>query len=174
MEDTPTTTPRVLDPQAVRRDTLIDVDLGDGRIVRARKIDLSLMLMEGELPLTLLAAARALIGSQDEPPEERLDEATKDGSLAQLRRHAFVVVVEPVITMLDDGEPTHLPVTLLTLPQLLAIWNQTAIMPKVSAAQAADFRDGAGRAAPAVLLAGQDVRPTAQRVARTELDYRGA
>ena len=161
--------PTLLNPADVRSQQLVDVDLGDGTFVRARRMDLPLMLMEGNVPLPLLSAARDLVEHKG-PPEEALAAVDHDESLRVLRRHAIFVVVEPLIVEQDDHNPDHLPVALLTVPQLLAIWNATAVLPKVGAALAAEFCERAVLDAAPALRGREDVRPPAQRVARAGRD----
>jgi hypothetical protein len=166
MSDEPTTR-RLLNPQEIRAATIIDVDLGDGTIVRARRLDLEMSVFEGVMPTPLMNAAQKLVQTHGRPANERLDdldETEKQEVLATLRRHAVAVVLEPIIVAVDDQNPDHLPVDLLRFPQLLAIWNATTITPKVGAATAANFRQRPLEPAAPVLHAGQDLRPAAQRV----------
>jgi hypothetical protein len=165
----------ILNPATIREQQLVDVDFGDGSGVRARKADMARLVFDGIVPTPLMNAAQALVNNHGLPPDERLDDEAidKEQMLAVLRKYAIAVVVEPVITTEDDGVATHLPVKLLTLPQLMAIWNQTAVTPRLDPAAAARFRVRQQRPAAAVPHARQNVPPTAQRVvAGVELRHR--
>lgn len=155
--------PRILNPAAIRDAQLIDVDLGDDTFVRARTLDLSMMLLEGELPMPMLTAARQFVEHRE--PEEQISATDHAAVLKTLRKHALLVVVEPVVVDEDDANPNHMPVTLFTLSQLLAIWNQTAVLPKVGAAAAAEFRVRSDAAAPHALLGREDIRSVPEHVA---------
>lgn len=159
--------PTLLDPAEVRAATLVDIDLGDDKFVRARRLDLSTMLIEGDLPLPLLTAARKFIESRhlEAAPEEAVTEVDHEVVLDTLRKHALLVIMEPMVTAEDDYVPDHLPVKLFTLPQLMAIWNATAVLPKVGAALAAEFRPREDVPAAHAVPARAAVRPTAKPVA---------
>jgi len=154
----------LLDPVAVRGQQLVDVDLGDGTFVRARRLDLPMMLMEGNIPMPLLSAARDLVEHAG-PPEEALADFAHEESLRVLRKHALLVVVEPMVVDHEDHNPEHLPVSLLTVTQLLAIWNATAVLPKVGAALAAEFCERAVSDAAPLAYRRENVRTPAKRVA---------
>jgi hypothetical protein len=159
--------PKLLNPVTVRDQQLVDVDLGDDTFVRARKLDLSMMLLEGELPMPLLTAARKFIETRGDP-EEQLSEVNHEEVLKTLRNHALVVVVEPTVVVEEDQNPAHMPVSLFTLPQLLAIWNQTAVLPKVGAAAAAEFRRQPDATLAHAVPARHEVRPSPEPVAQSE------
>jgi hypothetical protein len=164
----------LLNPAAIRSAQLIDVDFGDGTGVKARRADMAMLVFEGIVPTPLMNAAQQLVNNHGLPVAERLDdeEIDRDKMIEVLRRHAVAVVVEPVIVAVDDGDATHLPVTLLTLPQLLAIWNQTAATPRLEPAAAARFRvRPSGPTAP-VLPVRQDLRPAAKPVDYASVEYR--
>ena len=167
--------PQLLSAERVRKTQIIDVDLGDGTFVRARRSDLSSMLFEGTVPTPLLAAAQKFIDNREMSPTERLEdldaEVDRPGMLEVLRQHAIAVVIEPRVVPFDDKDPTHLPVDLLTLPQLLAIWNQTAVIPKVGAAEAATFRLHQRPDVESLLRARKVVRSSTEPV---DVDRRGA
>ena len=57
-----------------------------------------------------------------------------------LREHACKVALDPLMVMVDDGNPDHLPVEFLNIPKLMAIWTATALVPQVGQTAAATFR----------------------------------
>jgi hypothetical protein len=158
--------PTLLNARDRREQAIVTVDLGDGTAVRARRLDLTHCIFEGILPTPLMNAAQKLIQNHGRPELARLDDLgiDKQEMLATLRQHALRVVLSPPLVEIDDFNPDTLPVALLTLPELLAIWNQTTVLPKVSAAQAADFRIRSRAPAADVLPARENVRPTPQHV----------
>lgn len=165
------TTPTLIDPAAVRAEQLVNVDLGDGTYLLARRLDLTGMLFEGFVPQPLMTAAQRLVASRGLDDVSRLADLTDEDRVEQLdtlRRYAIVVGVTPKIVATDDGDPAHLPVTLLTLQQLLAIWNNTVVVPRVSAAQAAEFRRPPHRENPPPLHARESLRPPPQPLAGVE------
>jgi hypothetical protein len=164
----------LLDPTVERARAIIEVDLGNGQYVRARRLDLPQMIFEGLVPQPIMAAAQRLIDTQGQSASAQLGDEEPDAAaqhaaqLETLRRHALTVVLEPRLVLHDDHDPSHLPVDLLTLTQLLAIWNQTAVTPRVSAAQAAHFRRAPGLGSHPPVSPREDVRPAPESVARFE------
>ena len=161
--DTTTEAPKLklLNPREVRADSEIDVDLGDGTMVKARKMDMTLLVFEGQVSMTMLLAVQRMIEMPDATPLERVAALGKEGRsmVEMLRKHASIVTVQPRVSMEDSADPNVIPATYLTLPQLMAIWNSTAITPRFGANQAARFRRGTGTDAPAAAPAGDDVPP---------------
>lgn len=141
----------LLDPAQMRAAQELKVDIGGGRFVLARKLDMTAMVFEGLLPMPLLAAVQRMIDSPDLDPLERVAAMTADDSaksmLNLLRRHAIVAVTSPKLVEIDTGDPTTLPVTMLALDQLMAIWTATAVVPMAEPIKAARFR-GRPRAVP--------------------------
>lgn len=172
---------RILNPREARQTKIVIVDLGDGTAVRARKCDLATMVFNGNVSTPIMQAAQRFIENRELSPADRIaalqregdDEHNRDAMLEVLRHHAVSVCVEPVVTMYDDGDPDHLPVELLTVPQLLAIWNQTALTPRVGAAAAATFRLRQRSPSSAVLRPRENVRPAPEPLGQA-VDYRGA
>ena len=56
----------ILNPRSVRDERLVVVPLGNGTAVRARRLDVMSMVMEGMLPMPLLSAAQRW-AETDEP-----------------------------------------------------------------------------------------------------------
>ena len=64
----------LLSARKVREQSIVDVDLGDGTFVRARKTDLSTMVFEGLVTTPLMAAAQKFIENREMSPAERIAE----------------------------------------------------------------------------------------------------
>jgi hypothetical protein len=170
---------KLLSAKDVRKDTEIEVDLGDGTFVKARKLDMTLLIFEGQIPMALLAAAQRMMDMPDGTIEDRvrlLGEGESRSMIEMMRQHAATVVIQPRITMDDTSDPNALPASYLTLPQLLAIWNATAIIPRFAARPAARFRSDAGTDAPAPAPTGESVPPAAVELVTADgkrVDYLG-
>jgi hypothetical protein len=166
--------PTLLDAHTAR-EQIITVDLGDGTCVRARRCDLAMMLFEGNVPTPLMKAAQRFIDSREMKADMRLmdDEIDRPAILEVLRQHAVNCVIDPVLVMEEDHVDTHVPVRLLTLQQLFMIWNQTALTPRMEAAEAASFRVSTRATARPVLRTREGVRPRAEPVG-VERDVRSA
>jgi hypothetical protein len=165
--DTPTR--ELLNPRKLRQTAIIDVALSEGRYVKARKLDLSVMLFEGLLPMSMLGAAQKFTqrtASADPLGQlTNIEDTDRAAFMTVLRKHATVAVVEPKLVLVDDGNPDHLPVELLTLTDLMAIWTATAISPVLDPDAAAEFRRQPAPDVDPALQLGEDVRPTAEPVA---------
>jgi hypothetical protein len=121
----------------------IQIDLGDGTFVKARREDMTLLVFEGRVPMPMLAAVQKMIELPDASPMERIQSlgAENGRTLVEvLRDHACRVVLEPKIVREDDGDPDHLPVEFLDTQKLMAIWMKTAVIPEVTNEDAATFR----------------------------------
>lgn len=167
----------LLNPRKVRAEQIVQVTFDDGSWVEARRCDIASMLFEGVVPTPLMQAAEKFIQNRELKPTERLEDLSDEdrpAMLETLRHHAVAVVIRPTIVMMDDGDPDHLPVEILTVPQLLAIWNQTAVVPKVGAAEAATFRWPQRPTPQSLLRHGQDIRSAAEPVAPPDIERRGA
>jgi hypothetical protein len=136
---------KLLDPRSMRKANEIEVDLGDGTMVVARRQDMTLLVFQGHVPMPMLAAVQRMIELPNATPAERVDSLGGEGRnlVDLLRRHAVTVVMKPRITDTDTGELDALPVEYLGIQQLMAIWNATAVVPIVGTSQAAEFRGGA-------------------------------
>lgn len=151
---------KLLDARKVRRDSEIDVDLGDDTYVTCRKEDMTLLVFEGRVPMPMLAAVQKMVEMPNASAVDRIEAlgAENGRSLVDvMRQHACKVAVRPRIVMVDDGNPDHLPVEYLDTPRLMAIWSATAIVPQVGAAAAATFRRRADADAPDDVQPSEDV-----------------
>lgn len=161
--------PAIIDPREARRSSVVIVDLGTGRAVRARRLDMASMLFEGLVPMPLLTAAQKLVdrkkrGGSAVDQWGELDEMDKAGVKLMLQKHACASVIDPVVVEVDDGNEAHLPVEMLTLMELSAIFNATAILPTVAPATAKRFRTRAVQPDPAPVPDGEGVRETPELV----------
>lgn len=136
---------RLLNPREVRRDSEIEVDLGDGTMVRARKLDMTLLVFEGQLSMTMLVAVQRMVDMPDASPVDRVNALGGEGKsmVELLRKHASVVCVQPKIVLEETADPNVIPASYLNIQQLMAIWNATAVVPTFGAREAARFRSGA-------------------------------
>ena len=134
---------QLLSARKMREQNEVHVDLGDDTFIRARREDMTSLLLEGRVPMPMLAAVQKMIDMPSASPLERIEALGQDGGrtlLEVVREHACKVAIEPLIVMVDDGNPDHLPVALLDTPKLMAIWTATAVIPGVSQVTAATFR----------------------------------
>jgi hypothetical protein len=158
---------RLLNPREVRRDSEIEVDLGDGTMVKARKMDMTLLVFEGQISMTMLTAVQKMVELPDASPVERVEALGGEGRsmVDLLRKHASIVTIQPRITLEESADPNVIPASYLNLQQLMAIWNATAVTPRFGVSQASRFRVGpsADDAPPAPV--GEDVSPTSEPVA---------
>lgn len=162
--------PTVLDPAAFRARQLFDVEIEPGTIVRVRKLDMITMVMENVLPMPMLKAMTDLMAMREEiraDPSKFLEipETTKAATVELLRRYACAAVVSPVVVSEDDNHPQHLPVALLSMEQLMAIWSATPPGSEVTPVVAERFRGAAPTDDGAVARDGEDVRPEALQLA---------
>lgn len=150
----------LLNPAEFRNRAILTVDIGGGRCVRAKRLDMSALVFEGLVPMPMLAAVQRMIAMPGEDAVTKLaslDDSDKQGMLTMLRKHVVRSVIEPVLTLEDDGNSNHLPVDLLPIETLLRIWNATAIEQLVAPAEAAEFRPIRGEPVAPVLPAREDV-----------------
>lgn len=159
---------RLLNARDVRREAEIEVDLGDGTMVKARKMDMTLLVFEGQISMTMLTAVQKMVEMPDASPVDRVAALGGEGRsmVDMLRKHASVVVVAPRITLEDSPDPNVIPASYLNLPQLMAIWNATAVTPRFGASQAARFRRGTVLDDDAPAPTGESVPPASVDVAR--------
>jgi hypothetical protein len=160
---------QVLDPRTFRKNRIIDINIGDGYIVKAKKLDLTTMMFEGLLPMPVLTAVQRLItaGGDEMSPAERvkfLEDNDRKAMLELLRRHACTAVIMPVLTMTDDGNPDHLVVDMLSIEALTEIFTQTTLLPTHNSAEVARFRGRAALVPEHDALPREDVRPAPEPV----------
>jgi len=160
---------QVLDPRSFRQSRLIEVEIGDGMVVKARKLDLTTMMFEGLISLPLLAAVQRAMESADTPyaQAERIatmDDTDRQAMITLLCRHACKAVVVPTITMTDDGDPDHLPADMLGIEALTAIFAATTVVPVASVPEVARFRERAASIHGTPPPPREDVRPAAEPV----------
>lgn len=135
--------PTLLNPREMRRTHTIDIDLGDDTFVRAKKADMTLLMLEGKLPMPLLLAVQQMISLPNTTVEERiaaLGSGDADAFVDLLRHHAVAVVIEPRLSLDETPDPDVLPVGYLQTTQLMTIWNETAVIPVVGRQEAITFR----------------------------------
>jgi hypothetical protein len=170
---TETTTLKILNPRTVRAEVETTVDLGDGTAVKARKEDMATLVFEGRVPMPLLTAVQKMIempeGTTDEEKMAALGPDQIGALLVVLRTHALRVVLAPKLTEDDTGDPDTLPVSYLTSAQLMAIWSQTAVVPRFTAPAAARFRAGGDADAADAASDGADVPSQPEPVAGPDL-----
>ena len=126
----------LLDPATFRSERQVRIDIGDKQIV-ARKVDMTTMVFDGRVPVTLLASIQNLTAAAKNGSRldrvKALGEAVNGASnlgaemLALLRRHAVDVIVQPSFTLTDTGNANEIPVNLLTLQQLMQVWSATTV-----------------------------------------------
>lgn len=152
----------ILNPKKAREKNVITVDLGDGTAVKCRKEDMTLLLFDGRVPMPLLAAVQRMIEMPDASPLERVQALGEVGGtnlVKLLREHVCAVVIEPKVTMEDTGDENTLPVSYFDVPQLMAIWNATAVVPKFTPTEASSFRPQPSPDAPDAVPAVEAVQP---------------
>src|SRR5688500_11162526 len=120
----------------LRAESEWDCEIAPGKTVRLRKIDLTSAYMMGYVTLPLMAAVGRLIelGKQvKENPEKfaEVPDADRKDSMELMRRYACAACIDPVFVLEDDGNPDHVPVSLLSGDQLVAIWKSGPPKPKV-------------------------------------------
>lgn len=167
----PDASARVLDARQARANSTVRVLIAPGQYVLARKMDMASMLFEGEMPLPILASVQRLQQMKEMSKEDRLRAMVDPENtevLELMRRHAAAVVIEPKVCWPDDGVEDHMPANLLTLPQLMKIWTETALVPSVTPADAFRFRQRATGFDPPAVSDGEGVRPPAEHVDQDE------
>jgi hypothetical protein len=170
MADTTTdTAPKYLDPVEARRKRFMQVTLADGSVIDCRRLDMTAMLFEGLMPMPILNAAQKLISKKGGTSLEKfgeLEETDKREVKEMLQRHACAVAIRPVVVEEEDGDPTHMPVTLFDFMDLMTIFNETAVSPTsvVAPATARRFRSRPVRHAADAVPDGQNVQPPAEPV----------
>jgi hypothetical protein len=126
--------------------------------VELRRLDMVTLFMTGAIPMPLMASLsraqeiRQKDGMDDATFMSELGEDDKTNMLDLLRRYACLAVKSPPLVLVDDGNPEHVPVELLTGPQLLTIWQALppdAQTPRLTEAQADEFRGPESGQAPA-------------------------
>jgi hypothetical protein len=150
-----------------RSNQTLKIIIGPGEFVMAKRMDMTAMLFNGEMPLTITSAAHRLKKMKDAPADQRLEmigDPENVEVLEMLRTHASQVVYDPKVVWPDDGVDDHMPASLFTLPQLMKIWTETALVPAVSPADAWRFRQRPTAVHPAPVPAREDVRETSESV----------
>ena len=146
--------------------------------VQLRRVDMQTLLMEGLLPLTLLDAAERFekLGERFEKDKDKSSSEIMQGSdpddmkrmMDFIRHYACVVVVDPKLTLVDDGDENSVPVDSLSSDELLAIWNavppEEKEVPKVTNDEAREFRGAAEPTDVQAPQAVESVRPTPKLV----------
>ncbi len=168
---------QLLDPAQLREESEVRIDIGGGRYVMGRKLDMTAMLFEGLVPMPLLTAVQKMVEMRHATPAERVAALTEDGQghsmLELLRRHACAAVVKPRIVMQDTGDRNTLPADRLHFGQLMAIWQVTAVVPMMSPSAAATFRPEPSPVPPDAASDGAHVQPTTQPVGAPAVEYVG-
>ena len=163
----------LLNPRTLRDRNVVNVDIGNNQHVVARKEDMTVLIFDGRVPMPLLVAVQKMIDMADASPTERLAALGAEHAAALVdvvRAHALEVVLRPKIVLEDDGNPDHLPIALLDLTQLIKIWSATAVVPMVTAAQAAEFRASGSADDGDAARNGQDVSTAAQPVVVRDIE----
>lgn len=145
----------------------VEVDLGDGETLLAKRFDMAMLVFEGRVPLTLLTAVQKMMEMPNASNLERLaslDEMEKQDIIAAMRRHAAMVAIDPKVSEEQTDDPSVVPAAYLSLAQLTSIWTATAVVPKVTAAQAASFRSEVGIDDVVAAPVGEDVPPTPEHM----------
>lgn len=162
------TEPQLLTAKKAREKNELRIQISHDEYVLARKEDMTVLVFEGRVPMPVLNAVQKMIDMPEATDEQRiaaLGAAHGQELVDVLRQHAVRVVVKPKLVMEEDDNPDHVPVTYFDIPQLMAIWTETAIVPKIGAAAAARFRlVPSPNDAPAV-PDGETVQPAAEPVA---------
>lgn len=155
----------------------------DDLTVRVMRMDMAQLVVAGVLPLPMLKAAQEFEHVQD----RMIDSNDPIGALSEVDIHAresFVqllqafackAVIEPVIVPEDDGDENHLPVTFLTMAQLLKIWNtqEGVANPVIDRDDATEFRRSEPELPADDVPPGKDVRAEAEFVAVSDHEYIG-
>lgn len=159
---------QLLDPAQLREESEVRIDIGGGRYVMGRKLDMTSMLFEGLVPMPLLTAMQKMTEMRDATPAQRVAALSEDGQgrsmLELLRKHACAAVVKPKMVLEDTGDRSTLPVDRLHFGQLMAIWQATAIVPLMSPSAAATFRSQPSPVSVDAPHDGPDVQPATQPV----------
>lgn len=157
-----------------RRRSQWTVDLEDGLTVTVRRVDLVNAYMENLIPLPLMSALDRLRAKTQELLENptalvTVDPGEKAKSIELLRRYACAAIVEPTFVMEDDGNPDHVPITVLSHDQLLRVWLSKPENPnpsmEVDPAVAERFRvAGESLEAPPAVPPQSEVPPAAEQL----------
>lgn len=152
------------------------VELNDGLVVRVKKMDPIQMIFEGHLTLPMLRAAQRFEDIQDQlnssdqdaknkAAEEFLAGEEKDSFLKMLREYAVLHVMEPTLTLEEDGNENHLCVKELQFSELLAIFNSAPTRNEELAGMAEEFRRAESTADGDAPSAGKELRGETELVA---------
>jgi hypothetical protein len=167
--------PQVTSAKDFRRRNEFVLKIDDTLTVRMRRLDMPTMLVNGLLPLPMVRAAQKFeelqntVNQDPAKPVDNLDlinEISENGFLAMLQKFAVLCVIEPKFVHEDTGAEDCVPVSFLSLEQLLAIWSgakedEGALL---TPAQAEEFRRPEPRVADPVLPAGAEVLAKAKLV----------
>ena len=137
---------QLLSAEEVRARNEKRVDIGGGKYVICQVFDMPTMVLEGLVPMPLLEAVQKMLNTPGTPEDQvmSLPDEHKSTFLNTLRKHACAACLKPIVTEVDTRQPGSIPVTMLTLEQLMAIYIATSIEPMVGAAQAGGFYPGRG------------------------------
>lgn len=158
----------MLNARQARQTLEVVIDIGDGVTVRAQREDMTLLVFDGRVPMPLLAAVQRMIdmpGLTDMERLESLGETNSKDLIRVIREHAVAVLLEPRCSLEPTDDPDVLPVSYFSVPQLMQIWTETAVVPKVTMPQATRFRERAVDVVPDVAPTRADVPPAAKPVA---------
>jgi hypothetical protein len=166
-----------------RRRFTFTVKIDSTLTVELRRMDMMTMLLNNAMPLPMLDSAmnfEAQLAANAEkrkadglPPQTQLEQyAQVDKTLMRdmldaMRQYAIIHVVKPVIVQEDDGNPEHIPVTMLTSDQLLGIFyaspeGEEKEAPVINKDEATEFRGPQPLAAAHARPVGAPVRPEAE------------
>lgn len=176
--------PEILTPTRGRDRRKIDsyiVRVSQSLVVRIRQMDMMTMVMNNLIPMHLLDSAQKF-----EEMERKMVQAAKDGqsavnvakeldpsamneTLKFLKHYATIIVIEPKIVTVDDGNEDHIPVDNLTAEELMNIFYARAAQdkeggPLVTKDEAHEFRGSEPVPTPEPRPTGKEVRKTAKLV----------
>ena len=141
--------PQRLTAKLLRQRAEWDVEIEDGFTVRVRRIDIIQAYMQGFIPLPLMAALSRLqqqAANLHADPTGILatDPADRAATIELLQRYACTAIVDPVFVLVEDDNPEHCPISMLSATQLLKIWQSrpgASERVEVTAPVAKDFRE---------------------------------
>lgn len=165
--------------------------------VRMRRLDITTMVLQNLIPFNLLKAANkfeemarnlatvapTVLDSEGNGGEDAINELEKidPGQLQDmmefLRHYAIVIIAEPKITMEDDGNPDHLPVSELDGDELMAIFysrppeGMGKEPTQLTVAEAEEFRRPEPTVADSSVPDGEAVRAEAKLVDTPEREF---
>lgn len=150
----------------------IELPTRPGKLWRLRKVEAFDLFMRGIISTPLIGTIEKLSGLQqqlkaDPQAWKTIDDTDKSEVMQVLRAFAKAVVVAPVLTEIDDGDPAHCPISLLTFWDLFAIMNASPNpnrAPILTEASASSFRGEAPRVDDHAALSRENLRGSAERL----------